>query len=258
MRNKGKFVIAAILLALLVAVFGYSLYRLLAQYTEEKREKDRFLAITEQVRAVAEDVVTADPSESAPYPLPVVSQSDAEAEQQEAERTVLPSYASVYEQNPDLFGWIRIAGTPIDYPVMYTPKDPDYYLHRDFYGNDSKSDLDNDLLPVGRKGICVRDLYIILFSGIFFFFDGFFRCIVAVFAYSIISVFVISVIFIGVVFCVTVFNGFITGFVSGVFFIGGNADGVAFFIDFFNVFLFHKVITSNKAIFYHAVAIIAS
>ena len=41
-------------------------------------------------------------------------------------------YDELYEQNPDMFGWITIEGTRIDYPVMYTPDDPEYYLHRSF------------------------------------------------------------------------------------------------------------------------------
>lgn len=46
----------------------------------------------------------------------------------------LPQYEEAYRQNPDLAGWLQIEETGIDYPVMYTPKDPEYYLHRDFYG----------------------------------------------------------------------------------------------------------------------------
>ncbi len=38
----------------------------------------------------------------------------------------------LYGQNSDLIGWIRIEGTRIDYPVMQTPDDPEYYLYRDF------------------------------------------------------------------------------------------------------------------------------
>lgn len=50
-------------------------------------------------------------------------------------RQPLPQYADLYEQNHDLAGWLRIEGTQIDYPVMHTPEEPEYYLHRDFYGN---------------------------------------------------------------------------------------------------------------------------
>ncbi len=34
--------------------------------------------------------------------------------------------------NPDAVGWVYVADTNIDYPVMFTPDDPEYYLHRNF------------------------------------------------------------------------------------------------------------------------------
>lgn len=34
--------------------------------------------------------------------------------------------------NPDAVGWIYVADTNIDYPVVFTPDDPEYYLHRNF------------------------------------------------------------------------------------------------------------------------------
>jgi len=34
--------------------------------------------------------------------------------------------------NPDLIGWITIPDTDIDYPVMYTPDDEEYYIHNSF------------------------------------------------------------------------------------------------------------------------------
>ena len=52
---------------------------------------------------------------------------------------ILPAYAPLAEQNPDLFGWIAIDDTVLNYPVMHTPEDPEYYLHRAFDGTDSTS-----------------------------------------------------------------------------------------------------------------------
>lgn len=46
-------------------------------------------------------------------------------------------YRSLKEENPDMAGWVRIEGTKMDYPVMYSPGRPDYYLRRDFYGRES-------------------------------------------------------------------------------------------------------------------------
>ena len=42
--------------------------------------------------------------------------------------------AALAEENPDCVGWINIPDTGIDYPVMYTPDDPEHYLRRDFSG----------------------------------------------------------------------------------------------------------------------------
>jgi len=46
--------------------------------------------------------------------------------------SVLPQFQKLYGQNPDIFGWVSIDGTDINYPVMFTPDDAEYYLHRNF------------------------------------------------------------------------------------------------------------------------------
>lgn len=56
-----------------------------------------------------------------------------------AEAAAGAGFTSLYEKNNDFFGWITIAGTNINYPVMYTPEDPEYYLSRDFDKSESKS-----------------------------------------------------------------------------------------------------------------------
>ena len=53
--------------------------------------------------------------------------------------TMIPELVTYYEKNPDTIGWIKIDGTPIDYPVMFTPEDNEFYLNRDFDKNDSKA-----------------------------------------------------------------------------------------------------------------------
>lgn len=47
-------------------------------------------------------------------------------------KVMIPEMAELYQQNSDLAGWIKIDGTIIDYPVMYTPDEFDYYLYRTF------------------------------------------------------------------------------------------------------------------------------
>jgi len=46
--------------------------------------------------------------------------------------TILPEYAALYLQNDDMVGWIEIEGTKLNYPVLQTPDEKDFYLQRDF------------------------------------------------------------------------------------------------------------------------------
>ena len=65
----------------------------------------------------------------------------------ENNQSLLAEYASLYEQNADLTGWLRIDDTLIDYPVMQRSEDENYYLQHDFYGADNIYGclvLDND------------------------------------------------------------------------------------------------------------------
>ena len=54
------------------------------------------------------------------------------------EKRILPQYLALYEQNPDLYGWIRIDGTKVNYPVMFSPQEPERYLSKDYYGKKAK------------------------------------------------------------------------------------------------------------------------
>ena len=57
--------------------------------------------------------------------------SDEEMVAEEAAKAY-EKYGTLYEQNNDFVGWIQIDGTNINYPVMQTPDNPDYYLKHSF------------------------------------------------------------------------------------------------------------------------------
>lgn len=46
--------------------------------------------------------------------------------------TVIGKYVGLYKKNSDIIGWLTIDGTKIDYPVMQTQDDPEFYLRRNF------------------------------------------------------------------------------------------------------------------------------
>lgn len=72
------------------------------------------------------------------------------------ENGVLVKYSKVYARNPDLYGWISIDGTELNYPVMRTPEDEEFYLRRDFDKKYSRSGvpfIDVDCTPEGMNHI---------------------------------------------------------------------------------------------------------
>ena len=52
-----------------------------------------------------------------------------------SQSSVQPTSRNLYLENSDMVGWIQIDGTSIDYPVMQTPADSNYYLKHDFEKN---------------------------------------------------------------------------------------------------------------------------
>lgn len=46
---------------------------------------------------------------------------------------ILKEYATVFLMNSDMVGWIKIPGTQVNYPIMQTPNEPEFYLKKDFY-----------------------------------------------------------------------------------------------------------------------------
>lgn len=64
----------------------------------------------------------------------LVREEQSGTDKSETEKTVssYEKYINVYEENSDFVGWINIPETNVDYPVMQTPNNPEYYLKRAF------------------------------------------------------------------------------------------------------------------------------
>lgn len=61
------------------------------------------------------------------------NKESTQAEPSEAgEPEMLPEYAELYKQNSDIVGWITIPDTKINYPVMQSPDNPNFYLKHGF------------------------------------------------------------------------------------------------------------------------------
>lgn len=125
----------ALILVLLV-VFGVSAF-FVGRYVLDSYNQDKLSDKLDEIKAEA----TA-PQVTETKPVATVP-ATTEQTQEATEATVSPTtldgilteYAGVYEYNKDMVGWIKIEGTAIDYPVVQTPDNPDYYLHRAFDGS---------------------------------------------------------------------------------------------------------------------------
>ena len=60
---------------------------------------------------------------------------------EKAELAALPiDFASLWEINPEIYAWIEIPGTNVNYPIaQHEGEDQSYYLTRDIYGKDSSA-----------------------------------------------------------------------------------------------------------------------
>lgn len=68
-------------------------------------------------------------------PLPTQAAAQDFAEAPIPFREILPEYQVLVDWNPDFVGWLEIENTAINYPVVQTAEDPEYYLYRHFDGD---------------------------------------------------------------------------------------------------------------------------
>ena len=121
------------LFIILVAVFCIALIAAAAIMIHMGKARSDFRKLSEMVEenatATAATVETTPPETRSTGPT---TETTVPTEPEPTEPVMLAKYAPLYEQNHDLFGWLRIDGTVIDYPVMHTPTDPEKYLHTNF------------------------------------------------------------------------------------------------------------------------------
>lgn len=120
MAKSNKILIAAI--AVVAVLIVLLLVLIIASGNRQKPVETKPAPTLEVTEAPTTEVPTEETTEATTVPV-------------ETEPEMLPHMAELYEQNPDVAGWIRIDGTKLDYPVMYTPEDQTKYLHTNFEGN---------------------------------------------------------------------------------------------------------------------------
>lgn len=141
--KKGKKILSALLAGIsvicLIAAAGFGFCR----YMDYRHSQNVFDAAngapTENPPA---PVLTAAPVPSPEPPAPTPAPTAEPTPEPTPEPLVNP-YRDSFLANRDMVAWLQIPDTIIDYPVMWTPPDEEYYLRRGF---DKKSDQNGCLI----------------------------------------------------------------------------------------------------------------
>lgn len=141
--GKGlKKMVWRFLMILFLLVFAISILGITGTLLNARREKSTFDDLIEMAEAGEAELEHADHAAMAGMESGEASgdgQAEAKQADEKSEERPKRNYGLLKEKNPDFAGWLRIPGTKIDYPVMHTPDDMQYYIRRDFYGESSVS-----------------------------------------------------------------------------------------------------------------------
>lgn len=102
---------AAVCLLGAAAFCGFHVYD---HYAHQSEQTEAFEEIADKVEQAQED-------ESQAPEIPLTE-----------EESILPEYGELFLQNSDMVGWLSVAGTTLNYPVMQTKDNPNYYLKHNF------------------------------------------------------------------------------------------------------------------------------
>jgi sortase B len=112
--KKPLFILVAVVLTAALVLSGFKVWE---YFSAEKETGEQFESLTAQIET--------------PMP-PTTPELPGETPPATPEWTVYDQYGALFDQNPDMIGWIKIDGTTIDYPVMQSPDRPDFYLKHNF------------------------------------------------------------------------------------------------------------------------------
>lgn len=127
-------IFSVIIIACLISIFS----QVFTEYKENESFKNLAEIVTEETTNT--DTVT----ETIRKPN-LLNVSDCDNDVQDESSMYFTTYyephsiSELISMNSECFGWISIAGTNINYPVMHTPSNPQKYLNKNFYGEYSYS-----------------------------------------------------------------------------------------------------------------------
>ena len=135
------YILLIVILSGIFLVCGWKLYDYFSESVKTKQEYNELSEIVQNARPTEDPtsptidwsaLETLPPEEIIEVPdNPYISVKNPTTGE---EALMLPEFEELYTINPDIIGWISIPNTNIDYPVVQRKDKTDYYLYRNFYG----------------------------------------------------------------------------------------------------------------------------
>ncbi len=122
MKKKKPVWLILFVLFLLLLVFGIAV--LLIQGKKEKTANDSYIEMQNEVNKVVENVVPETETE--------VEENDALDGIEIPEKNL--DWDALHEENQDIYAWIYVPNTTVDYPILQHPTDNSYYLNYNIDG----------------------------------------------------------------------------------------------------------------------------
>lgn len=108
---------------LFAGLFCVSAYQISGWYQDSQKSRREFEAIAQLVSS---------PTVSTGLSGRADDHTDDSDNEDDQELLPLSEYLAVYELNTDFVGWVSIEGTKINYPVVQSPDEADFYLKHNF------------------------------------------------------------------------------------------------------------------------------
>ncbi len=126
-RERNRKIVLSLCVFVLICCVGYLIfYQYMASRTQHQLEQ--LAHVREEYQSSSlNDTKEDDEAKEEHYYANLTTGSD-----ESGMPDILPLYEDLYNQNKSLIGWLKIADTIIDYPVMQSPNN-EYYLDHNFY-----------------------------------------------------------------------------------------------------------------------------
>ena len=117
MKKSTVMMLIAVILSVIAIASGIAFF---SQMTDENKAEQTYENLSSLVSSEVENEDN------------ITIEIEDEVEQVYNGPTSYQKYLPIYEQNDDFIAWVKIKGTKIDYPVMQTAYDPNFYLKHAF------------------------------------------------------------------------------------------------------------------------------